>query len=564
MRLSMLRGHNSTQTSSLSPLEVAMSSPVRTTPWISGGLIILTIIGALTISACRMPSQLAGGIPITPPGAFDRASATFNSTAPPPPGVIPEPPSTEEYAKIEENEFLEAGKHPLSTLSTDVDTAAYSNVRRFLHKGELPPADAVKLEEMINYFSYDYPQSANRPLSITTDLTICPWNETHLLARVAIRGRSISKTQMPPRNFVFLVDTSGSMEKELPLLKSSLRLLVKQLRPRDQVALVTYADGASVALKSTSGRDKEKILQAINFMSASGGTNGGEGIQTAYRIAQENFIQGGLNRVILGTDGDFNVGVSSEAELIKLIEKKRKSKVYLSVLGMGQGNLKAAQMEALAEHGNGQYAYLDSQAEAHKIFVEQGGALMTVAKDVKLQVEFNPARIRKHRLLGYENRVVEHQMFNNDEKDAADVGAGQTVTALYELVPETRGGRGPGVDPLRYEAYHQDQPHPSEVGREWLTVKLRYKDPESEQSNLIKQSIANEPTTFKSAPGDFQFASSVAAFGMLLRDSAHKGKASFDMVSEIARRSKGRDENGHRGEFLKLIETARGLRSNTN
>lgn len=495
---------------------------------------------------------------ITACGADDGKMA-FNETA----GTLRAPTeksNTEDYDRIYENPFLDAKTTPLSTFSIDVDTASYSNVRRFINSGTLPPKDAVRIEELINYFKYDYPEPrGEHPVSVVTNLARSPWNEKHLLTRIALKGKSISLSELPARNFVFLIDCSGSMshQNKLPLFKKSLGLLVNQLTAQDRIAIVTYAGDAGLVLRSTPGNQKQRILSAINGLDAGGSTNGGAGIKLAYETALGSFIPGGLNRVIIGTDGDFNVGISSEAELIRLIEEKRKSEVFLSVIGLGQGNLKASRMEKIAQHGNGQYAYIDSISEAHKLFVEQGGAMMVIAKDVKLQVEFNPAKVGYYRLIGYENRLLRDQDFNDDKKDAGDMGAGHTVTAFYEIVPAGEKINVPGVDPLKYQK--PGKVVEGDASKEWLTVKLRYKHPEADKSKLLAQALTGKPMMFDQAPDDFRFATAVTGFGLVLRDSKYKGNADLDRVLRMARTSRGEDASGHRGEFLKIVESAKGL-----
>jgi Ca-activated chloride channel homolog len=468
------------------------------------------------------------------------------------------PHNTEAYDHIVENAFLPADRNPLSTFSIDVDTASYSNVRRFLlAEGKLPPPAAVRIEELINYFPYTYPQpKGEHPVSFTLDIAACPWNAKHHLVRIGLMAQRIDPTKMPPRNFVFLVDTSGSMDavNRLPLLQQSLRLLVGQLNERDRVAIVAYAGSAGLVLPSTAGHQKETILHAIDRLKARGSTNGGEGITLAYRTAEESFIKDGLNRVILGTDGDFNVGVTNQGDLVRLIEDKRKSGVYLTILGFGMGNLKDSTMEKLSHHGNGHYAYLDSEAEAHKVFVEQGAALVTVAKDVKLQVEFNPKRVGAYRLIGYENRLLQAHEFNDDTKDAGDMGAGHTVTALYEIIPPGQPLPGAKVDALKYQ--QPASPAQAADGPEWLTVKLRYKDADAETSKLLSQPLTGSPWEAAKMPEDFRFASAVASFGMLLRNSEYRGDATYATVRELAAGALGEDRNGHRGEFLKMIDAA--------
>jgi Ca-activated chloride channel family protein len=446
-----------------------------------------------------------------------------------------------------------------------VDTASYSNVRRFLlEEKSLPPADAVRVEELVNYFPYTYaPPKGDAPVGFTLELGQCPWNAKHLVARIGVAARTIDPAHMPPRNLVFLIDTSGSMDapNRLPLLKKSLRTLVERLTARDRVAIVTYAGTAGLALDSTPGNEKRKILAAIGRLQASGSTNGGEGIRLAYQIAERNCFHGkieSVNRVILGTDGDFNVGVTSQDELVKLIEEKRKSGVYLTVLGFGMGNLKDATLQKLAQHGDGHYAYIDTEAEARKVFVEQGGALTVVAKDVKLQVEFNPRRVGAYRLIGYESRLLKDRDFNDDTKDAGDMGSGHTVTALYEIVPP--GQPVPGtVDPLRYQAAPRLPLSAAAAGDEWLTVKMRYKHPESARSEMVSEALSGEPRRLAETTDDFRFASAVASFGMLLRESQYRGDATFAGVRQMAAGACGRTP-GHRGGFLELVDAAMRLK----
>jgi Ca-activated chloride channel family protein len=471
--------------------------------------------------------------------------------------------NTEQYSHIDENPFLEIARAPLSTFSIDVDTASYSNTRRFLKDGQLPPKDAVRIEELVNYFSYDYPQPVgDAPFSVTAEISEAPWNPSHRLVHIGLQGKRIAQENMPPANLVFLLDVSGSMneERKLPLVKSAMRLLAEQLTARDRVAMVVYAGSSGLVLPATSGDRKGEILAAIDRLEAGGSTNGGEGIQLAYKIAQENFIRNGVNRVILATDGDFNVGTTSEGDLVRLIEEKRQSGVFLSVLGFGTGNVKDSTMEKLADKGNGNYAYIDSLSEARKVLGEQiGGTLFTIAKDVKIQVEFNPKQAAAYRLIGYENRLLRDQDFNDDTKDAGEIGAGHTVTALYEVVPIGQKYENPGIDPLKY----QETVKPSEMANsnELMTVKLRYKEPTQNESKLVSVSLADSKANLAAASENFKFASSVAAFGMLLRDSRYKADASYNKVLELARASTGADPQGYRAEFIQLVETARTLSS---
>jgi Ca-activated chloride channel family protein len=469
--------------------------------------------------------------------------------------------NTEAYDRIFDNPFLLATTNPLSTFSIEVNTASYTNVRRFLlHERRLPPKDAVRIAELINFFRYDYPQpEAEHPVSITTEVAACPWHSQCKLVRIGLKARHIPPQQMPPRNLVFLLDTSGSMnmENRLPLLKKSLTLLVEQLRPQDRVAIIAYAGSAGLVLPSTPASQRNTILSALSRLEAGGSTNGGAGIQLAYRVAQENFIKNGINRVILGTDGDFNVGVTNEGDLIRLIEEKRTTGVFLSILGFGMDNLKDSTMEKLAHHGNGHYAYIDTLEEAFRLFVEQGGALQTVANDVKIQVEFNPACVHAYRLVGYENRLMRHEDFNDDTKDAGDLGSGNTVTALYVVAPPGVRLELPEVDPLKYQ-------QPSKLSdnarsEELLTVKIRYKDPGAEQSKLIVHPVQDGSHPFAEASTDLRFAAAVAEFGMLLRDSKYKGTATYAEALCLAQGALGRDPQKHRAAFLDLVRAAQQL-----
>ena len=457
----------------------------------------------------------------------------------------------ERYAEINENPFLESARAPLSTFSIDVDTASYANVRRFLNDGQKPPANAVRIEELINYFDYDYPQPVGDvPFSVVTEAAGCPWNPNHKLALIGLQGKQVSLDNLPPSNLVFLVDVSGSMNEpaKLPLVKQGLKMLVNQLSAKDRAAIVVYAGTSGLVLPSTSGERKREILNAIDNLEAGGSTNGGQGIQLAYRVAQENFLNGGNNRVILATDGDFNVGVTGDSELVRLIENKRQSGVFLSVLGFGSGNYNDSMMEKLSNKGNGNYAYIDSLEEARKALGQQiAGTLYTIAKDVKIQVEFNPAQVAGYRLIGYENRLLADRDFNDDRKDAGEIGAGISVTALYEIVPAGQKIENPGVDKLKYST-------PVETvgtnGSELLTVKLRYKKPDENESRLLSIGLANGRNQFESASENLRFAASVAGFGLLLRDSRYKGNASWNNIVNIARNSRGNDLKGYRAEFV--------------
>jgi Ca-activated chloride channel family protein len=463
----------------------------------------------------------------------------------------------EQYQPVKDNDFIAVATNPLSTFSTDVNTASYSNVRRFLTQGRLPPKDAVFLAEMINYFPYTYPQPAgDDPVSLTADTGPCPWNHQHHLARIGVKARQIDTADTPPRNLVFLIDSSGSMsgETRLPLVKKSLHLLIERLRPRDVVSIVTYAGDAALKLDRTPGSQQAKIRHVVDALHAGGGTNGGGGIKMAYDQARLAFIEGGVNRVILCTDGDFNVGVTSDGDLVRMIEDQRKSNVFLTCLGYGMGNLKNAKLQLLANHGNGHYAYIDSELEAYKVFVEQGSALTTVAKDVKLQVEFNPRQVKAYRLIGYENRLLRDEDFKNDAKDAGDMGSGHTVTALYEVVPAGVEINLPGVDPLKYQKPAGKSSKAAASG-EWLTVKMRYKHPESDTSLQVVKAL---PVDALGQPEsqDFRFAAAVAQFGMLLRDSPYKGTATYAGALEEATAAVGADPGEHRREFLGLVKRA--------
>ena len=471
-------------------------------------------------------------------------------------------PNTAAYPHLVENSFLTALNHPLSTFSIDVDTASYANVRRFMTSGQLPPPDAVRIEEMVNYFKYNYPQPrGDDPFAANIEIAGCPWNPDHRLVRIGIKGREIAQDKRPPSNFVFLIDVSGSMQppERLPLIKQALRQLVKKMTENDRVAIVIYAGAAGVKLESTSCEQKEKILEAIDELGAGGSTAGAAGIQAAYEVAQENFIKGGVNRVLLCTDGDFNVGITDQSQLVKIIEDKAKSGVFLTTLGVGTDNYKDALMQKLADKGNGNYAYLDSLEEAQKVLIDQmSGTLVTIAKDVKIQVEFNPAQVGAYRLIGYEKRMLRKQDFNNDKIDAGEIGAGHTVTALYEIVPV--GGEIPSgdVDPLKYQQPAEEKPerYVSTGSKELLTLKLRYKQPDGDTSKLLEFPVTDGGKSFERASTDFKFATAVAEFGMLLRDSEFKGDSSYGAVLELAQEAKGTDAEGYRSEFLNLVRKA--------
>jgi len=482
----------------------------------------------------------------------------------PPPSVavspLPQPEfNTEEYSHIQENDFVAVADDPRSTFSIDVDTASYSNMRRFLNDGQLPPADSVRIEEMINYFDYAYVQPrGDDPFSVTTEVAPCPWSPDHRLVHVGLQGKDVAAKEIPPRNLVFLLDVSGSMSdaNKLPLLKQGMRMLARDLREQDRVSIVVYAGASGVVLEPTSDRDA--IEQALDRLEAGGSTNGGEGIEMAYRLAAGTFMKGGINRVILATDGDFNVGVTSEGELVRLIEEKRETGVFLSVLGFGTGNLGDSTMELLADKGNGNYAYIDSESEAHKVLVEQAGAtLMTIAKDVKIQVEWNPAEVGAYRLVGYENRRLEHRDFNDDTKDAGEIGAGHTVTALYEIVPAGQAV-SPEVDPLEYQSTDTALTSKAKTG-ELMTVKLRYKQPSGSKSKLLTVPVKDGDGTLESSSEDFRFAAAVAEMGLMLRGSKWRGKASWSQTYVMAKGALGKDPQGRRAELLDLVQKAAAL-----
>ena len=475
--------------------------------------------------------------------------------------------NTEEYGSFQENGFKEVADAALSTFSIDVDAASYSNMRRMINSGTLPVADAIRTEELVNYFSYDYAKpTGSDPVKITMEAGVCPWNADHRLVRIGLKAREIPTDKLPESNLVFLIDVSGSMwgPTRLDLVKSSLKLLVNNLREKDKVAIVVYAGNASVKLESTPGSDKQKIRDAIDELTSGGSTAGGAGIQLAYKVAKQNFLPKGNNRIILCSDGDFNVGVSSVEGLEQLIEKERKSGVFLSVLGYGMGNYKDNKGQALAEKGNGNHAYIDNLQEANRVLVgEFGATLHTVAKDVKLQVEFNPAQVQAYRLVGYESRLLKDEDFNNDAKDAGELGAGHTVTAFYEVIPVGVKNDYVGkIDDLKYQKKQKETVQPT-GSNELLTVKLRYKAPDKDVSKKMEVPFVDNKGNNVSS--DFRFASAVAMFGQLLRESDFKGNASYDKVIDLAKQGLNNDDKGYRREFIRLVEAAKGLeRTNKN
>ncbi len=446
----------------------------------------------------------------------------------------PEPTAGEGYDEIIENDFLDTKDEPLSTFSVDVDRASYSNVRRFLTQGSLPPKNAVRIEEMINYFKYSYPQPTDaHPISINTEYATCPWNTSNRLALVGLQGKLVDTENVPPMNLVFLIDVSGSMGDDIAMMKEAFKMLTDRMRKDDRIAIVVYAGASGLVLNSTT--DKGKIKAALNKLQAGGSTAGAEGINLAYKVAKDNFIEGGNNRVILATDGDFNVGVSSDEALVQLIEKKRDEGVFLSVLGFGMGNYQDSKMEKLADNGNGNYAYIDNLEEAKKVFVtEMSGTLYTIAKDVKLQIEFDPKYVKSYRLIGYENRVMANEDFDNDAKDAGDIGAGHTVTAIYEIVPAR-----------------------NTANQQVMNFKFRYKQPDADVSQLLEVAGVDSGKSWEEASSNLRFAASVASFGMLLRDSKYKGNTSLDNVKSWATAAKGADLDGYRKEFIGLVDLAK-------
>ncbi len=533
------------------------------------------------------PGHLAGLPPVaTPPngsrvaGADPRASYPNSATVTYPQQYAPgektdsrERTNSEVYDTIAENKFLTPTDAPLSTFSIDVDSASYSNVRRFLTQGQLPPAEAVRIEEMVNYFTYDYPRpKEGEPFSVTADAAPCPWQRGHYLARIALQARTIDKSKRPPTNLVFLLDVSGSMQaaNKLPLVKQAMTMLAEELNERDRIAIVTYAGDAGVKLASTPGSDQVRIMQSIEALQAGGSTNGAAGINLAYEEALRHFNGEGENRVILCTDGDFNVGVSSDDQLVQLIQHQAKSKVFLSIFGFGMGNLKDAKLEKLADKGNGHYGYIDDLKEARRVFNEElTGTLYTVAKDVKIQLEFNPLTVGAYRLIGYENRALAARDFNDDTKDAGEIGAGHTVTALYEIVPRGLWPKAQVVDPLKYgnaskEPAPADEPVkaniPAESADDLFTVKLRYKQPTADTSVKTVDYVVDDIAGKKIVPSpDFLWAASVASFGMHLKHSQFKGQWTLEDLYETAQGAKGIDVNGRRRDFLDLVQAAKRL-----
>lgn len=493
------------------------------------------------------------------------ASGVIVSRSPQSNGFYQDNYNTEDYDNITENGFKKVADDPLSTFSIDVDAASYSNVRRFLNNNQLPPAGAVRTEEMINYFKYQYLQpTGGDPFSINTELSDCPWNPQNKLLLIGLQGKKIPVDKLPASNLVFLIDVSGSMmaENKLPLVKASMKMLTDQLRENDRISIVVYAGSAGVALQATDGSDKMKIKTAIDGLEAGGSTAGGEGIQMAYKIAQQNFMKDGNNRIILCTDGDFNVGASSDDALVRMIEQERNKGIYLTVLGYGMGNYKDNKMQQLADKGNGNHAYIDGLSEAKKVLVNEfGGTLFTIAKDVKLQLEFNPELVAGYRLIGYENRMLRKEDFNDDKKDAGELGSGHTVTALYEIIPAgVKSSFLKEVDPLKYQ--HNKKKKAPSFSNEMVTIKFRYKAPDGNESKLIVHPVNNESLPSEKISDNFRFAASVAGFAMLLRNSEYKENATYNMVLQMAGASLGKDEEGYRKEFISLVKKAEVLKNN--
>lgn len=517
---------------------------------------------SLRIPVESRTQALGMALSAAPRGKLRKRGMGFGGSATAHADMLPPAFNTEQYDHIAENGFRRVSDKPLSTFSIDVDAASYSNIRRFITGNRLPPADAVRIEECINYFTYDYPQpSGTHPFSITGEVGPCPWKKKHKLVHIGLQGQKVDIKDLPPSNLVFLLDVSGSMNSpvKLPLLKAALKLLANNLRPNDRVAIVVYAGAAGQVLPSTPGSRRGEIIAALDRLAAGGSTAGGAGIKLAYETAQRHFIEDGNNRVILATDGDFNVGASSDGELVRMIEEKREDGVFLTVLGFGTGNYKDSKMEKLADKGNGNYAYIDNILEAKKVLVsEMGGTLLTIAKDVKIQVEFNPAVVQAYRLIGYENRALRDEDFNDDTRDAGELGAGHTVTALYEIVPTGVKADIPTIDSLKYQRVKTVKRGANRD--EMLTVKFRYKKPDGDGSKLITKVI--EDVDGGRVSDNFTFSAAVAAFGMLLRDSEYKGDMTWEKVRTMAVRSRGKDREGYRLEFSRLVEQA-GLLAST-
>jgi Ca-activated chloride channel family protein len=467
--------------------------------------------------------------------------------------------NTEEYSRINENEFKNTKQNPISTFSIDVDTASYSNARRFLMNSQKPPKDAIRIEEFINYFTYDYPKPKGKhPFSIITEISGCPWNKSHKLVHIGIQGKNLNYDDLKPSNLILLIDSSGSMSapNKLPLLKQSLKLMLDELDDRDKIAIVAYAGSAGLVLPSTPASQKEAIIESLNQLHAGGSTAGGQGIKLAYQVAKESLIKNGNNRVILCTDGDFNVGVSSSGDLVRLIEEKRKDDIYLTICGFGMGNYKDSRMEEISNAGNGNYFYIDNIKEARKVFVkEMRATLFTIAKDVKIQVEFNPLKVKAFRLVGYENRKLANEDFDDDKKDAGELGAGHTVTALYELIPTDSDSEEKVKTSGQLKYQESTIKTYAKNTQEAMTIKFRYKPPKLNKSILIETPVTDKDTPLEKTSDNFRFSSAVAGFGMLLRDSAFKGTLTYKDILDMAKGAKGKDKEGYRTEFIELVKT---------
>ena len=523
----------------------------------------MTVCTLVLAGCCGGQAPSKNASPRSPMKAMPMASAPAETpaTSLDSPAVFGPPFNTESYDRIYDNPFLLVRQNPLSTFSIDVDTASYANVRRFLNQGQLPPKDAVRIEELVNYFPYDYaPPADGKPFAVHVEMSGCCWNPDHRLARIALRGKDVPRQERPAVNLVFLLDVSGSMAEpnKLPLVKSAMHLLLQSLTERDRVAIVVYAGAAGLVLPSTPCSNAGTILAAVDCLQAEGSTAGGAGIQMAYQVAAENYASERINRVILCTDGDFNVGISDRGSLVRFVEEKAHSGIFLTVLGFGMGNYKDSMLESLADKGHGNYAYIDTIQEARKVLVEQvEGTMIPIAKDVKIQVEFNPRYVGAYRLIGYENRLLRAEDFRDDRKDAGVIGAGHTVTAFYELVRAGKEGDLPKVDPLKYQlaAATVETAGANEV----LTVKVRYKQPHAEASELVSVPTSDPGKTVQEASAEFRFAAAVACWGMLLRGSEHKGVATHGMVLELAQAARGGDPSGYRGEFIRLVELSKAL-----
>lgn len=539
---------------------MAILPPPTASPSIGASGMMKSVAGTIARKAKPLADRASmdvGDVAVAMSEPVEREARVF---APP-----ASPFNTEAYAYQADNAYCDVAGNPLSTFSIDVDTAGYSNMRRFIQQGQCPPRDAVRIEELVNYFPYRYAAPKDdKPFAASMEVASAPWNPQHRLVRIGLKGREIPESERPALNLVFLLDVSGSMNEpnKLPLVKESMRLLVEKLNPTDRVAIAVYAGASGLALPSTPIAKKQEILAAIDALTPGGSTNGAMGILLAYDIAKANFIKDGANRVVLCTDGDFNIGVTNQGDLTRLIEEKAKSGVFLTVLGFGMGNYKDDTLEKLADKGNGNYGYVDNFAEAKKLLVNQlSGTLVTIAKDVKVQVEFNPAKVASYRLIGYENRMLKKEDFNNDKIDAGEIGAGHTVTALYEVVPvgAESPAEVPAVDALKYQAEKKAKLAKSDGSSEMLTLKVRYKAPTSEVSSKLEFALVDSGSEFATASQDFKFAASVAGFGMMLRGSPHKGATTFDAVLGWAEAGFGEDEGGYRREFMELVKKAKAI-----